>query len=71
MNREEIEQCIPDRHPFLWVDEVVEIGEGRIHARKKVDPELDVFKGHYPHFPVLPGVEEKQVNFRLQENELP
>ncbi len=48
--------CIPHRPPFLWLDEVVSIGDTAIHARKHVDPALDVFGGHYPHFPVLPGV---------------
>jgi 3-hydroxyacyl-[acyl-carrier-protein] dehydratase len=56
VNRDEIEQRIPHRDPFLWLDEIVEIGEKRIHARKYLDPMLDVFTGHYPHFPVLPGV---------------
>lgn len=56
MNREEIKQLIPHRDPFLWLDEVVEITENTIHARKFVDPDLDVFAGHYPGNPVFPGV---------------
>ncbi|MBX3439902.1 MAG: beta-hydroxyacyl-ACP dehydratase [Planctomycetaceae bacterium] len=56
MNREEIEQQIPHRPPFLWLDEVVSMDETSIHARKTLPPDLDVFRGHYPHFPVLPGV---------------
>ncbi len=56
MTREEIEQCIPHRPPFLWLDEVVAIDDASIHARKHLKPTLDVFQGHYPHFPVLPGV---------------
>ncbi|MGD9858133.1 MAG: 3-hydroxyacyl-ACP dehydratase FabZ family protein [Planctomycetaceae bacterium] len=56
MNREEIEQLIPHRPPFLWLDEVVSLDETSIHARKALPAELDVFRGHYPHFPVLPGV---------------
>lgn len=56
MNREQIQQQIPHRDPFLWLDEVVSIDETTIHARKQVTADLDVFRGHYPHFPVLPGV---------------
>lgn len=56
MNREEIKQLIPHRDPFLWLDEVVEVTETTIHARKFVDPDLDVFAGHYPGNPVFPGV---------------
>ena len=56
MNRDEIEKLIPHRPPFLWIDEVVAIDGRKIHARKFLDPSLDVFSGHYPHFPVLPGV---------------
>ena len=56
MDRGEIERLIPHRAPFLWIDRVREIDERRIVAEKRFDPELDVFRGHYPHFPVLPGV---------------
>jgi 3-hydroxyacyl-[acyl-carrier-protein] dehydratase len=56
LDRSEIEACIPHRQPFLWIDEVVELTENSLHARKKIDENLDVFQGHYPHFPVLPGV---------------
>ena len=56
LNRDEIERCIPHRAPFLWLDEVVAIDEKSLRARKFLDPALDVFTGHYPHFPVLPGV---------------
>ncbi len=56
MNREDIQQQIPHRPPFLWLDEVVAMDETSIHARKFLAEDLDVFRGHYPDFAVLPGV---------------
>ena len=56
MTRDDIQQLIPHRDPFLWLDEIVELTETRIHARKFLAPDLPVFTGHYPSFPVFPGV---------------
>ena len=64
MNRTDIEALIPHRDPFLWIDEVVEISDRRIHARKKIADGLDVFRGHYPHFPILPGVLQLEAAFQ-------
>jgi 3-hydroxyacyl-[acyl-carrier-protein] dehydratase len=64
MNIDEIQQLIPHRPPFLWLDEVVKITEDSIRARKHLDPALPVFEGHYPHFPVLPGVLQCEACFQ-------
>ena len=64
MNSEEIQQLIPHRPPFLWLDEVVAITENTIHARKHLDPHLPVFEGHYPGYPVLPGVLQCEACFQ-------
>jgi 3-hydroxyacyl-[acyl-carrier-protein] dehydratase len=64
LNCSEIQQVIPHRAPFLWVDEVVECTDRTIHARKYLDPNLDVFAGHYPDFPVLPGVLQCEAAFQ-------
>lgn len=56
MERSDIEQLIPHRDPFLWLDEVTELTESSVSARKFVSADLDVFRGHYPQQPVLPGV---------------
>ncbi len=56
MNQDEIKQLIPHRDPFLWLDEVVEVTDSTIHARKYLPADLDVFAGHYPGNPVFPGV---------------
>lgn len=64
MNRTDIEQLIPHRDPFLWIDEVVEISESTIVARKLIAEDLDIFQGHYPHFPILPGVIQLEAAFQ-------
>jgi len=56
MDLEQIKQCIPHREPFIWLDEVLEIDEHSIHATKYLSPDLELFQGHYPDFPILPGV---------------
>jgi 3-hydroxyacyl-[acyl-carrier-protein] dehydratase len=56
LSRDEICRLIPHRDPFLWIDEVIAESENRIVARKRIAPDLDVFRGHYPGQPVLPGV---------------
>ncbi len=47
---------IPHRPPFLWLDRVVELTEESIRAEKCIAADLDVFKGHYPDYPLMPGV---------------
>ncbi len=56
MNIEDIQELIPHREPFLWLDEIIKIDEKSIRAKKQIPADLEVFRGHYPHFPVLPGV---------------
>ena len=56
LDRSAIEALIPHREPFLWLDEVVELSETLVRARKRVAKDLEIFRGHYPDFPVLPGV---------------
>lgn len=48
--------AIPHRPPFLLVDEIVSVEGNTIRTRKRVDPADPVFQGHFPGYPVLPGV---------------
>ncbi len=47
---------IPHRPPFLWLDRICELTKDSIRAEKAIDPGLDLFQGHYPDYPLMPGV---------------
>ena len=57
LNKEEIKKIIPQREPFLMIDEVEEFipGESAI-AYKNVNENEGYFKGHFPGNPIMPGV---------------
>lgn len=54
--RAEIEAAIPHRPPFLFIDEIVERTDERIVCRKTFRPDEYFYAGHYPGFPITPGV---------------
>ncbi|XCN73802.1 MAG: 3-hydroxyacyl-ACP dehydratase FabZ [Candidatus Electrothrix aestuarii] len=56
MNQGFIEERIPHRAPFLWLDRILELDETSIRAEKFISEDLDVFQGHYPDYPIMPGV---------------
>ena len=51
-----IHAAIPHRTPFLFIDEIVERSDNRIVCRKTFRADEFFYQGHYPHFPVTPGV---------------
>ena len=52
----EIESLLPHRKPFLFVDEIVEADEKKIVARHVFTEHEFFFRGHFPEYPVVPGV---------------
>src|SRR5574343_1128401 len=57
MDIHEILEHLPHRYPFLLVDRVVEFEVGKsIHAYKNVSINEPHFVGHFPNYPVMPGV---------------
>lgn len=57
LNKEEIKNIIPQREPFLMIDEVEKLIPGEsATAYKNVDENEWYFKGHFPNNPIMPGV---------------
>ena len=56
MTLEAIKAAIPHREPFLLLDEIVEQTKDRIVCRKTFTGDEFWYRGHYPHFPITPGV---------------
>ncbi len=53
----EIQKILPHRYPFLLIDRVLEMEEGkRCVALKNVTMNETFFQGHFPQEPVMPGV---------------
>ena len=56
MNTEEILANLPYQHPFLFVDEILEVSEKGIRGCYTYNDEHDFYTGHFKNNPVTPGV---------------
>jgi 3-hydroxyacyl-[acyl-carrier-protein] dehydratase len=52
----EILKFLPHRYPFLLIDRVLEADEKRFRALKNVSFNEPHFQGHFPSYPIMPGV---------------
>ncbi len=53
---QQITDLIPHRPPFLWVDKIISWDDDSITTEKLIDRDLELFQGHYPENPIMPGV---------------
>ncbi|MGI9256739.1 MAG: 3-hydroxyacyl-ACP dehydratase FabZ [Salinispira sp.] len=51
-----IKELLPHREPFLFVDELVDVSDEQIVGTRIYTSEEAFFKGHFPQYPVVPGV---------------
>ena len=55
-SKEKIKALIPHREPFLYVDKLVTIEQERIVGARTYTEDDYFFKGHFPGYPIVPGV---------------
>ncbi len=57
LTNKEIRELLPHRYPFLLVDKVIELEPGKkVVAIKNVSANEPFFQGHFPEYPIMPGV---------------
>lgn len=56
LNKQQIKEIIPYAEPFLFIDEVKEIGENTISGFYQTSKDDYYFKGHFVDFKIMPGV---------------
>jgi beta-hydroxyacyl-ACP dehydratase FabZ len=52
----EIQKILPHRYPFLMLDRVSYLSEAKILAQKNFTANEEFFQGHFPQYPLVPGV---------------
>lgn len=56
MQTQTIREYLPHRYPFLLVDRVTEVTENGIVGYKNVSINEEFMQGHFPSYPIMPGV---------------
>ena len=56
MTPQQVLDRIPQRDPFRFIDEILELSDDHIVAAYTFRPELDFYRGHFPGRPITPGV---------------
>ena len=56
MDTTKIMEILPHRPPFLFIDKIYELNDDLVIGVKNVTIDEDFFKGHFPEYPVMPGV---------------
>ena len=53
---QQIREYLPHRYPFLLVDRVVDVTDNAIVGYKNVSINEEFLQGHFPGYPIMPGV---------------
>lgn len=56
MTPEAVLAAVPQREPFRFIDEILELDEDHIVAATTFSPGADFYRGHFPGNPITPGV---------------
>jgi len=56
ISRAQLLELVPQREPFRFIDEIVEVDEEHIVSRYTFRADADFYRGHFPGNPMTPGV---------------
>lgn len=56
LGRDGVMKILPHRDPMLFIDTVLSADDTTLHAQTRVNPDWPIFRGHFPEFPIMPGV---------------